>query len=407
MSTTHDVAVPAEMRDYMQGMDTAFKEIAAFIANEVQHAEVPDVNTLAPRLAARITSDFTTKVYRASEAMPTAVLSVYTPTVRALEREVERATSTALTEELRFAVSNRVFHDLRAQPTFVRAVEELIRGGRNGPAWEEWGRASVMSRAEKKKDSTPPPPPYEIPFDRQHVRETLEAAAVRALVERVHVAATAKSSSREYATARQRDAATARDAAEQAAHEFARVTLVLVEVSARETSSVLPRYTAALARLLEDLPSAYAEMLRTVTSKDALQAAYAAELVARLDAASAVFESYRREAPLVAVDQRVPEAPTKRTLAMLLQTAPGAEFASLYEASRRVVPTARAPFLTELPHNLVDVDILSNAPEPSRHPMDRVNRYFQSRAFGDDGRRMDEEYERLDAKTEKKRAPAA
>lgn len=398
------VAHPAEVRDYIASVEDAHKAIQQQLDARATVDGV-NVNSLIPFITESTTTAFA-RLSHASESMPSAILSIYAPTMRALEHSCETAVVEALTESARMAVTHRVANEAHKQRAFRAAMAELIRGPDvNGPAWEEWGRRALMTPT-KKKDEQTPPPPYEIPLDRERARDILEAAFLRSLVEAVHVAAGKVKTSREYMDARQLALVAANEAANASAREYRRVVSALIEITAEEQLRVLPRFIAALARVLEDLPTRYAELVAAAVSKDSLQAAYALELTGRLDAAATIFASYRHDAPLLRVDQRVPEAPKRRDLSVLLQTGPGAQIASLYEASRRVVPMAKAAFLSELPHNLVDVDLMSTD-ERIRHPMDRVERYFESRAFGGDGARMATAYADLPDKAPKISSTAA
>lgn len=181
--------------------------------------------------------------------------------------------------------------------------------------------------------------------------------------------------------------------------EWPRVLGALVRTTLDESANVLPPYELELQALHDQFD--WGAMVRGAATAGALEAALVEQMKRLLRDADAIFESYRRAAPLFAPSDGIPEAPAARDTSLLFATAPGLWIANAYEVTRRLMPAAYHPpgFMRDVPAAVIDADLFLGVGVGAgrRRPLDAAAAFFaagQSPAAADATRRL---YENLRA----------
>lgn len=310
----------------------------------------------------------------------------YRPSVQLMENKVYEAIVLYLVELARIKVLEQSMRTAKDGP----AVKRVTAAALVPPEYHnlrELGQKADRGRITTKKAAAEEP--FRIPLDIKRTTDALRTAMVTDAYEVMEMSVPKGIVTISDAVLARTDAyyGADREIKRLLGVEFPRVVHALLEQSQREAVNVVPPYESSLRELLADMSGAYLALVQSSDTLDDLQRGYVALMEGRLEQVGSIFESYRHDAPLFSPTDNIPGAPTRRDYSVLYQTPPGLQLIQMYEASRRVLPPKvikELKFLDEIPRNLVDTDLAPLAPATAPHPMDRVQRYFESQSITGD-----------------------
>lgn len=392
--------LPIQYSDYREALDAMIRWLPGHVQGIIDNRRDVDATVVmaAVRPAMEVIYANVPTVTRSMPLSRPVLYEIYRPSVAAMETRVAEAVILYLIEIIRVRVlrwaldRDRLFE----LPAVVNATDNALLPYPQD--LEEWGRKATHGRIKTKKAEEP----YRIELDAKRVSADLRTAMVTALYDVMRMSAPkGHQTVQAVVQARARaHAETQRQLTDLLNYEFPRVLIILLEISQFEATNIIPSYEQSLRTFLEDIGPKYLDLVKQALNTNELQRTYGVLFGTRLEQISSLFESYRNDAPLVDPLSKIPAAPTKRDLSLLFQTASGTYLAQMYEASRRVLPPASTKglkFLDEIPRNLVDTDLSPVGLVSSPHPMDRVQRYFESQTVN--ASELKDAYQRLKART--------
>ena len=332
---------------------------------------------------------------------------VYRPSVLTMEAKVYEAIVLYLVELARIKVLEQRMKTAKDGPAVRRSTDATLLPAEYSNL-RELGQKADRGRITTKKAAAEEP--FRIPLDIKRTTDALRAAMVADAYEVMEMSVPKGVVTISDVVIARTDAyyGAQREINRLLYVEFPRVVHALLDQSQREALDVVPPYESSLRDLLADMSSSYLALVQSSDTLDDLQRGYVVLMEERLEQVGSIFESYRHDAPLFSPIDNIPGAPTQRDYSVLYQTPPGLRLIQMYEASRRVLPpkvTKELKFLGEIPRNLVDTDLAPLAPAASPHPMDRVQRYFDSQSITGD--LLGDSYRQLKARTAAVAAAAA